>query len=336
MKVSKLLTVGMLFCFATVNTDGQAKADNASNRLGRRQTSANGEAGAIYQDWQDAQRGRSLPVKIYMPTTGTAPYPIVIFSHGLGGTRDAATYLGEYWSHHGYLCVFIQHPGSDSSVWIGSGANNRQSAVAALKPAANARNSIDRVNDVKFTIDELEKRNQSDPLLKGNADLSHIAVSGHSFGAGTSLYIAGQTARIRNINPRDERVKAAIYLCPPVSRAQPPEEAYGSIQIPGLTLTGTNDNSPIGDTAAADRRKPFDAIKSPHQYLVTFDGADHGIFAGGKMRVNSPQNQLFYEQVDKLTTEFLDAYLKGDADAQRWLDSEASTYLGKSAKFENK
>src|SRR6185369_12351749 len=75
--------------------------------------SARKATSALYQDWSDAQRSRTVPVRIYMPTTGAAPFPVVIFSHGLGGSRDAAEYLGDEWSKHGYLCVFVQHEGSD-------------------------------------------------------------------------------------------------------------------------------------------------------------------------------------------------------------------------------
>jgi predicted dienelactone hydrolase len=290
----------------------------------------------VYQDWKDDQRERTIPVKIYLPETGMAPFPVVIFSHGLGGSREAAVYLGDYWSQHGYLCVFVQHPGSDSGVWQSVRGAGKAAIMQSMKKAANGQNLIDRANDVKFVIDELEKRNQSDPLLRNQLDLSKIGIAGHSFGAGTSLAIAGQRFAGTRANLKDQRVKAAIYLCPPVMGGKlAREQFYGTIKIPGLLLTGTEDNSPIGETRAEDRRIPFDGISSPHQYLANFIGANHATFGGASFS-GAESNSQFHEMIDRLSTEFLDAALKGDPNAWRWLDSDAASYLGKSAVYEKK
>ena len=48
-------------------------------------------AGAVSEtstNWHDAVRDRDIPVKIYAPVTMTNPVPLIVFSHGLGGTRD--------------------------------------------------------------------------------------------------------------------------------------------------------------------------------------------------------------------------------------------------------
>ena len=63
--------------------------------------------------WHDADRERDVPVKLYLPTEAEGRWPIVLFSHGLGGSREAAAYLGRHWAGHGYATVFLQHPGSD-------------------------------------------------------------------------------------------------------------------------------------------------------------------------------------------------------------------------------
>jgi predicted dienelactone hydrolase len=292
----------------------------------------------IYQNWHDQIRQRDIPVKIYLPRAGTAPFPIVIFSHGLGGSREAAVYLGDYWSQHGYLCVFVQHAGSDTSVWQSASQSGRQVVLEKLKAAANGQNLIERAQDIKFTIDELQRRNQSDPVLKGKLSLDQIAVGGHSFGAGTSLVIAGQRAG-GSYSLEDKRVKSAMYLCPPVSRGAKvaADQAFGSIQIPGLLLTGTEDNSPIGETTAEERRIPFDAIKSQHQYLVIFDGADHATFGGRSFRPAKESDDFYHRMIEQVTTEFLNATLKHEQSAWQWLDSkQAVEYFGKAAVYERK
>jgi predicted dienelactone hydrolase len=55
----------------------------------------------ISYDWQDKTRDRDVPVKLYFPKSGAGPFPVIIFSHGLGGSRDGYEYLGRHWASHG-------------------------------------------------------------------------------------------------------------------------------------------------------------------------------------------------------------------------------------------
>ena len=41
------------------------------------------------------------------------PWPVVIFSHGLGGKREGGTVWGEAWAAAGFVVVHMQHIGSD-------------------------------------------------------------------------------------------------------------------------------------------------------------------------------------------------------------------------------
>ncbi|HOQ62231.1 MAG TPA: hypothetical protein PKZ08_16505, partial [Vicinamibacterales bacterium] len=75
------------------------------------------EIGVLVQDWVDANRQRTVPVKIYYPKSAEGASPVVVFSHGLGGTREGYEYLGRHWASHGYVSVHVQHQGSDDSVW---------------------------------------------------------------------------------------------------------------------------------------------------------------------------------------------------------------------------
>ena len=83
-------------------------------------------------DWKDGARERTLPLKIRVPE-GDARVPLVIFSHGLGGSRDGGKAWGEHWSGNGYLVIHVQHPGSDESLWkgLGDGAPKQRMARGA-------------------------------------------------------------------------------------------------------------------------------------------------------------------------------------------------------------
>src|SRR5690349_20528234 len=72
---------------------------------------------AHYETWRDAKRRRDLPVKIIAPAGLTGPAPIIVHSHGLGGSVEGGRDWGEHWASHGYIVLHVQHPGSDEPVW---------------------------------------------------------------------------------------------------------------------------------------------------------------------------------------------------------------------------
>lgn len=292
---------------------------------------------AIKLEWKDAKRDRAVPVKIYLPKSG-GPAPVVLFSHGLGGTRDTYEYLGSHWASHGYASVHIQHLGSDESVWRGKPPGQ---VMAELKKAvADPRNALNRPLDVRFVLDELTRLNREESPLKGRLDLARAGIAGHSFGAFTTMAAAGQVfsgAAGRSISQSEPRLKAAIPISPNAPRPREKadlEKAFGSITIPTLHLTGTKDDSPVDPTTKpADRRIPFDYAVKSERYLVIFDGADHMVF-GTKPR--SKADEKIQEWVRMGTTAFWDAYLKEDAQAKSWLSTELGKELAAAGTFEKK
>src|SRR5580658_1911451 len=89
-------------------------------------------AQTIDLDVHDAARNRDIPLRVYLPAE-KSPAPVVLFSHGLGGSREGNQFMGDHWSARGYVAVFLQHPGSDSSVWKGQPPGQ---AMQALRAAA--------------------------------------------------------------------------------------------------------------------------------------------------------------------------------------------------------
>lgn len=297
-----------------------------------------GDAGpkVKYDQWRNENQDRVIPVKIYMPENIKAPLPVVVFSHGLGGSREAAIYLGNYWAEHGYIGVFIQHPGSDESFWKPSvdpkNPPTRQELLGKFRnQVGNPIHAVNRAADVHFVLDELERMNASDPDLKGKMDLNEIAIAGHSYGSWTALTASGQkliTPRGRDMSSGDPRIKCAIYLSPTAPKqGQDPAVVFGDIKIPGLHFTGTKDDSPVNDTKAESRRIAFDNITKSDQYLLILNDADHGVFGGRQRRAMKPEDAIHQELTEKTSTAFLDAYLKHDEKAKQWLQRTAPGYL---------
>src|SRR5450432_2707225 len=85
---------------------------------------------------KDAKRSRDIPIRVYLPKE-KAPAPVVLFSHGLGGSREGSAFLGNHWAARGYVAVFLQHPGSDESIWKNKPPAQRMAALQAAADLAN-------------------------------------------------------------------------------------------------------------------------------------------------------------------------------------------------------
>lgn len=270
-------------------------------------------------EWRDAKRNRDLPVKIYYPVITDKALPMIIFSHGLGGSRDGYEYLGRYWASRGYVSVHLQHLGSDDAVW----RNKSQIMQSMKEAAASVENAVHRPLDVSFAIDQLEILNREVAPLKGKLDLTRIGVAGHSFGGFTVMAIIGQVFVTKTGNEftlADKRIKAAIAMSAPVPRNADLKKSFGSIKIPCLHMTGTLDESLVSDVKPAQRRLLYDNISGAEQYLLILNGGDHMVFAG--IRVNKDKGKkdpVFHELICQVTTAFWEATLQDNVPARNWL-----------------
>lgn len=289
----------------------------------------------LRESWHDSARKREVPVKIYLPK-GAGPFPVVIFSHGLGGSRENYEYLGRWWAGCGYASVHLQHAGSDDTVWKNAPPAERGRALTAS--VLNVVNALNRLHDVCFVLDELARQG---PPLQGRLDLSRVGMSGHSFGGWTTMAIAGQTLGPGHGTMADKRVKAAVQMSAPASALQLREHSLDPITIPLLHLTGTLDDSPIGETKAAERRKLFDGMTRAETGLIIFNGADHMTFAdplnGPRFRPSAAadHNPEFQRLICLATTAWWDAWLRENEPAKRWLtDGGLKAALGSDATLE--
>lgn len=299
------------------------------------------EVSTLSVEWHDKKRDRKVPVRIYYPKDITNPVPVIIFSHGLGGSRNGYTYLGNEWASHGYVSVHVQHLGSDSGVFLRGFDDGVQEA---MKPV----NASNRVVDVFFAISALEKLNEEQGSLHHKLDLENIGVGGHSYGAWTTLIVGGEKVLRPNGMKlesapyhTDRRIKALMPMSAPAPKKGDLDWAFGSIELPCFHMTGTLDDSPVGETKAADRRIPFDHMtaKKADEYLLTFKGGDHMVFSGRLSQRSSraEQDHKFQDQIKDASTAFWDAYLKKNNAAKEWLSGgEFKKQLGDQGTFEEK
>ncbi len=285
------------------------------------------------RNWFDGQRSRNVPVRIYVPSDSSEAFPVIIFSTGLGRSRDDCAYLGRYWASCGYVSVHVQHKGSDEEVRQGS-IRPRKELQRAFYAPENIRN---RPLDIVFVIDQLEKAQRQAAGFSSQCDLNRIGVAGHDFGAQTVLALAGEVLPGR-VTFRDSRVKAVVAMSSPVPLGQVPLSlAFGDIQLPCLHITGTEDNSIVATTTAEQRRLPFDYTSGGDQYLVTLLGADHMTYSGHVRAGNSARDAMYQQMIAECSAVFWDAYLKDNASARTWLAGDGlKEHLGTVGRVERK
>lgn len=268
-------------------------------------------------DWADAARERPVPVRLYLPAEARPAQraPVVVFSHGIGGSRRGYTWLGRHLAASGVASLHLQHVGSDRQLWSGSiwGVYGR------LQEAATDREAVARVQDLRFALDRL--------LASGLAprlDAARIAAAGHSYGANTTLLAAG--ARVERdgqaVPLRDERVRAAIAIsAPPFYGEGDPARILAGVTLPSLHVTATEDviRIPGYFSGVADRLAVFDAIGGTRKWLAVYAGGSHNMFtdrAGSGGAILNPQ-------VKAATQALASAFLRGvfdgdDSELRRW------------------
>jgi predicted dienelactone hydrolase len=269
-------------------------------------------------DWEDLRRQRLVPVRLYMPQA-RRPVPLVVFSHGIGGSRRGYTWLGQNFARHGIASLHLQHVGSDRQLWGGS----IFSIVGRLQNAAQEAEAIARAQDMRFALDT---------LLTGDVatriDADRIVAAGHSYGANTTLLVSGASVERegRVVDLRDGRVRAAIAIsAPPFYGEAEPRKILRSVTVPSLHVTCTEDiiRIPGYYSGADDRVAVFDAIGSERKWLAVYEGGSHSMFtdrsSGGTLNPKAKQ------ATGALTLAFVSAVLDGDARAMAaWPERHAA------------
>jgi predicted dienelactone hydrolase len=260
----------------------------------------------------DSQRNRDFEAVIEYPTRTGGPYPVIIFSHGYGASKDSYTPLTEFWAGHGYVCIKPNHADAGALRQILAERRAQRQAEMEKQRAENGgrtprRNQQqarpeepigetiwqsqsdadwrNRARDIVAVIDSLDRIEERYPELKGKMDHARIGVAGHSYGAFTAMEVAG-TKLFRGsetIHLRDPRVKAMVALSPQGVGAERglTTTSWAELNIPALFMTGSLDRGAGGNGDPGWRHDPFAFSPAGDKYFVSLEGARHSSFAGG-------------------------------------------------------
>jgi predicted dienelactone hydrolase len=254
-------------------------------------------------DWFDDDRERPVPIRLYQPRTSSfaTPAPLIIFSHGIGGSRLGYSYLGSYWASHGLASLHVQHIGSDRSIWFGNPFN----LVSRLQEAAQEKEALARVFDLRFALTQILR----DPL--GQAiNPNQIIAAGHSYGANTTLLASGARVNRDNIPVElsDSRIKAAIVISAPRFYGQKSVDSIlQPVRLPTLHITATEDNIQIPGyfSGYPDRLAIFEAIGSERKALAVFEGGSHSMFTDRTRSGGAVLNHQVKEATQELSLDFI-------------------------------
>jgi len=272
-------------------------------------------------DWRDDRRQRDVPVKLYWPsrTTHGGRVPLIVFSHGIGGSRQGYSYLGSYWASQGYASLHVQHVGSDRQLWFG----NPFGLVSRLQGAAQTSEAVNRARDVSFALDQILQSEWGERI-----DAQHIVAAGHSYGANTTMLLAGAHVARQGqlIDLHDNRIMAAIIIsAPPFYGEGEPAAILQSITIPTLHITATEDVIQIPGyySAASDRLQIFDAMGGARKALAVFEGGSHSIFTDRGGTGGMELNPKVKAATRELTLAFLGSVFEDRQDellqwSERW------------------
>lgn len=262
------------------------------------------------------------------PDTTSAPYPLVIVSHGYPGSRYMMTYLTENLASKGYVVVAIDH--TDSTF-----------ADAANFFSTLYNRSLDQV----FVLNEMARMSGEDGFLNGLVNADNTAIIGYSMGGYGALNAAGAGYNavlegfLPIIAPRtagneayasfvDPRIKAIVVLAPwggdlsafgMAGTGFWDLEAMAGITIPSLWIAGDLD-----DVAGYDAIVGlFDNAVNSERYLLTYANALHNVAPnpppatirnfGDYERYSEPAwDEKRINNINQhFVTAFLDQYLRG-------------------------
>jgi dienelactone hydrolase len=286
-------------------------------------------------DLVDPDRGRTIVTRAYFPAK-PGRYPVIIFSHGFGGSSVIFPNTGKVWASHGYVVLHPTHsdslammdpnvPAADAAVMrkfrAMRGAVDRETQIAFVKVLDDPFFLTSRLRDVSFLMAALKSPKAGlDPQILARADTSKIGMSGHSFGGYTTIVAAGSTL----VPPPAAPVPTGFagFLCMSgqgAGRMSLNPDSFKTIVKPFMATTGTRDFGAANETPPW-RLQPWELSPPGRKYAVVVEGFRHADF---DPTPGDPEVGARSAELRKLQLQFWDSVLKSDRGAQEALAKEA-------------
>ncbi|MGJ3252160.1 MAG: alpha/beta hydrolase [Elainellaceae cyanobacterium] len=297
----------------------------------------------------DQGRDRSFQVDLYVPNISEQA-PVIVISHGLGSDRTSFSYLAQHLASYGFAVIAPEHPGSNAE-YI------QALFTGAATQVADPSEFVDRALDVKYTLDELERRSRAESQLQGRLDLDNVGVIGQSFGGYTALALAGATINFQQLeqdcpqgdvqedtlnlslllqcralgldspipNLKEDRVKSVIAINP-IGSTVFGKKGFETIDVPVMLVSGSAD---IVAPTLIEQILPFSWLQVPNKYLLLIQNSTHFSTIGRSSEssetlllppeIIGPQPQLAQQYVEALSVTFFRAFVTDQSQYQAYL-----------------
>jgi predicted dienelactone hydrolase len=187
--------------------------------------------------------GRSLRTTIWAPE-GDGPFPIVLFSHGLGADPESFRPLFEDWVRDGFVVIGPTYPHTSG------------------RAATNPRDLVNQPADASFVLNEvIDLASDRDHPLSGRLDPERIAAVGHSMGGMTTVGLVSTCCA-------DERIDAGVVYAGDATGFA--DDGFVRDAPPLLFIHGDADGVVPHDSG----RDAYEDATGPKAF-ITLAGADH-------------------------------------------------------------
>lgn len=259
---------------------------------------------------------RTVTVSTSYPGTA-GRYPVVVFSHGNWSDQHQYNNIIDHWVSHGYV-VFAPYHDDGGGMARGIFNSLRYGNLGLITR---------RVESIELILDRLPELQEQLSDASIVLDQEQIAITGHSFGAFTAQQFKGASAwdteNERWFRIADERVDAVVALSPPGPMFDEiTADSWLQMDGPVLMTTGTWDVNAQFWPEWQAHKLSFDTAPPNDQLALVLEGADHyfGNLICRLDREQAPQHNALAIALG-VSLAFLDAELKGNTEAARFLQS---------------
>lgn len=266
--------------------------------------------------------------------TEPGPYPLLVFSHGYGGSGLSAVFLNEPLASRGWIVAAPDHHDRHSAVRIRTGLNENLDRRAFLQHAGQITRSgpndrapyLYRLDELKLALDRILA---TKPFANA-IDKKRIAVGGHSFGGFTALGLCGAIPKWR-----DDRIKALLLFSTGAGGYLFTEKELAAVKMPSIYFMGEREKDQLrAGTTMAELADKLYRNFSPPKYFLEIRGANHFSFNNGF--TDTPRSRFLrgshtqFDLIRRYSIAFLETYVAGrtdDADVLQHQDPLLSRYL---------
>jgi predicted dienelactone hydrolase len=254
------------------------------------------------------------------------PYPLLVFSHGYGGSGLGSVFFTEQLAARGWIVAAPDHHDRHSAVRIRTGQKRDFDRLGLMRHAREIASSgpadrdvyLYRIQELKLVLDRILESNSFGNLI----DREKIAVGGHSLGGFTALGLCGTIDRLR-----DDRIKAVLLFSTGAGGYLFEDSELAAVKVPSMLLFGERERSQKrGTRTMVELADKVYSNLPPPKYLLEIMGANHFSFNNrfsdkwGARLLSGSEEQ--FQVIRRYSIAFLERHVAGKIEAEKTLQHQ--------------